>query len=89
MCEGGQVWGHARRRGYATAEIWPKSDFDIGCVQKIEVRGGFEWGAVRGGSEQGKSKVHLHSNEWRCKFEHHRAWVKSVNKLAFGTTSHP
>ena len=44
---------------------------------------------VRGGSEQGKSKVHLHSNEWRCKSEHHRAWVKSVNKLAFGTTSHP
>ena len=27
MCEGGQVWGHARRRGYAAAEIWPKSDF--------------------------------------------------------------
>ena len=37
MCEGGQVWGHARRRGYATAEIWPKSDFDIAGVQKIEV----------------------------------------------------
>ena len=30
VCEGGQVWGHARRRGYAAAEIWPKSDFDIG-----------------------------------------------------------
>ena len=44
---------------------------------------------VSRGSEQGKSKVHLHSNEWRCKSEHHRAWVKSVNKLAFGTTSHP
>ena len=27
-----------------------KHSFDIGCVQKIEVRGGFEWGAVRGGS---------------------------------------
>ena len=40
MCEGGQVWGHARRRGYATAEIWPKSDFDIPCVQKILVGGG-------------------------------------------------
>ena len=39
MCEGGQVWGHARRRGYATAEIWPKSDFDVAGVQKIEVRG--------------------------------------------------
>ena len=29
MCEGGQVWGHARRRGYATAEIWPKSDSQL------------------------------------------------------------
>ena len=38
VCEGGQVWGHARRRGYAAAEIWPKSDFDIDGVQKIEVR---------------------------------------------------
>ena len=84
MCEGGQVWGHARRRGYAAAEIWPKSDFDPRCVQMVPVSR-----AVRGGSEQGKSKVHLHSNEWRCKSEHHRAWVKSVNKLAFGTTSHP
>ena len=37
MCEGGQVWGHARRRGYPTAEIWPKSDFDIPGVQKILV----------------------------------------------------
>ena len=44
---------------------------------------------VRGGSEQGKSKVHLHSNEWRCNSEHHRTWVKSVNKLAFGMISHP
>ena len=35
MCEGGQVWGHARRRGYAAAEIWPKSDFDIGCVPVV------------------------------------------------------
>ena len=79
MCEGGQVWGHARRRGYAAAEIWPKSDFDPGGGQIVP---------VSRGSEQGKSKVHLHSNEWRCKFEHHRTWVKSVNKLAFGTTSH-
>ena len=79
MCEGGQVWGHARRRGYATAEIWPKSDFDVHGVQMV---------TSEGGSEGGKSKVHLHSNEWRCKFEHHRTWVKSVNKLAFGTTIH-
>ena len=42
----------------------------------------------RGGREQGKSKWHLHSNEWRCKLEHHRTWVKSVNKLAFGTTTY-
>ena len=80
MCEGGQVWGHARRRGYAAAEIWPKSDFDIACVPLVP---------SEQGSEGGKSKVHLHSNEWRCKSEHHRAWVKSVNKLAFGTTTHP
>ena len=52
MCEGGQVWGHARRRGYATAEIWPKSDFDVGCVQKILVSREVSRevsGAVRGG----------------------------------------
>ena len=48
MCEGGQVWGHARRRGYATAEIWPKSDFDIAGVQSVPVRGEVS-GAVRGG----------------------------------------
>ena len=48
VCEGGQVWGHARRRGYAAAEIWPKSDFDIGGGPVVpgeqevsrEVRGG-------------------------------------------------
>ena len=75
MCEGGQVWGHARRRGYAAAEIWPKSDFDIGCVRSVPGEGTSEQG-----SEGGKSKVHLHSNEWRCNSEHHRTWVKSVNK---------
>ena len=45
MCEGGQVWGHARRRGYAAAEIWPKSDFDVHgvhCVQRAGKRGGAE-----------------------------------------------
>ena len=88
VCEGGQVWGHARRRGYAAAEIWPKSDLSIGCVQIVPGEGGRWGGEVRGGGEGGKSKVHLHSNEWRCKFEHHRTWVKSVNKLAFGTTTH-
>ena len=95
MCEGGQVWGHARRRGYAAAEIWPKSDLSIGGVQTVPGEGGGEQGGEQGGEgggeqggEQGKSKVHLHSNEWRCKFEHHRTWVKSVNKLAFGTTTH-
>ena len=46
------------------------------------------WYQVSRGSEGGKSKVHLHSNEWRCNSEHHRTWVKSVNKLAFGTTTH-
>ena len=60
MCEGGQVWGHARRRGYAAAEIWPKSDFDIGCVPVVpgerEVRGG-----GGGGSEQG-SYIHKHTS---------------------------
>ena len=35
VCEGGQVWGHARRRGYAAAEIWPKSDFDPRGVQMV------------------------------------------------------
>ena len=44
MCEGGQVWGHARRRGYAAAEIWPKSDFDTGGGQMVPVRGGGEQG---------------------------------------------
>ena len=58
MCEGGQVWGHARRRGYAAAEIWPKSDFDIGGGPLVPSEGGSERG-----SEQGKSKLHLHSNE--------------------------
>ena len=46
-------------------------------------------GGREGGGEGKESKVHLHSNEWRCKFEYHRTWVKSVNKLAFGTTTHP
>ena len=44
MCEGGQVWGHARRRGYATAEIWPKSDFDVGCVTSVPSEQGGEGG---------------------------------------------
>ena len=54
MCEGGQVWGHARRRGYAAAEIWPKSDFDVHgvhCVQRGGKRGGKRGGAERGGSQ--------------------------------------
>ena len=58
MCEGGQVWGHARRRGYAAAEIWPKSDFDIHGVQIVPGEGGRE-----GGGEGKESKLHLHSNE--------------------------
>ena len=44
VCEGGQVWGHARRRGYAAAEIWPKSDFDIGGVQMVPSEQGGEGG---------------------------------------------
>ena len=48
VCEGGQVWGHARRRGYAAAEIWPKSDFDIGGGPFVTSEQGSE-----GGSEQG------------------------------------
>ena len=44
MCEGGQVWGHARRRGYAAAEIWPKSDFDTGGGQIVPVSRGGEQG---------------------------------------------
>ena len=55
MCEGGQVWGHARRRGYAAAEIWPKSDFDIHGVQIVPGEGGREQGR-EGGREGGKSK---------------------------------
>ena len=54
MCEGGQVWGHARRRGYAAAEIWPKSDFDIHgvhCVQRAGKRGGKRGGAESRGSQ--------------------------------------
>ena len=58
VCEGGQVWGHARRRGYAAAEIWPKSDFDIGCGPFVPGEQGGEQG-----SEGGRSKLHLHSNE--------------------------
>ena len=55
MCEGGQVWGHARRRGYAAAEIWPKSDFDIHCVHCVPREQGREQGR-EGGREGGKSK---------------------------------
>ena len=44
MCEGGQVWGHARRRGYAAAEIWPKSDFDVGGVPVVPGERGGEGG---------------------------------------------
>ena len=51
MCEGGQVWGHARRRGYAAAEIWPKSDFDIHCVTCVTRERGRE-----GGREQGREQ---------------------------------
>jgi len=51
VCEGGQVWGHARRRGYPTAEIWPKSDFDVPVVQKILV--GREVGREVGGEVSG------------------------------------
>ena len=54
MCEGGQVWGHARRRGYAAAEIWPKSDFDIHGVRFVPGEGGREGG--REGGKGGKSK---------------------------------
>ena len=56
MCEGGQVWGHARRRGYAAAEIWPKSDFDVHgvhCVQRAGKRGGKRAGK-RAGKRGGK-----------------------------------
>ena len=55
MCEGGQVWGHARRRGYAAAEIWPKSDFDIHCVQIVPGEQGRE-GGREGGREQGREQ---------------------------------
>ena len=48
MCEGGQVWGHARRRGYAAAEIWPKSDFDIHCVTSVPGEQGREQGREQG-----------------------------------------
>ena len=54
MCEGGQVWGHARRRGYAAAEIWPKSDFDVHgvhCVQRAGQRAGQRGGAESRGSQ--------------------------------------
>ena len=48
MCEGGQVWGYARRRGYAAAEIWPKSDFDIHCVPLVPGEQGSEQGSEQG-----------------------------------------
>ena len=48
MCEGGQVWGHARRRGYAAAEIWPKSDFDPCCVPLVPGEQGSEQGSEQG-----------------------------------------
>ena len=49
MCEGGQVWGHARRRGYAAAEIWPKSDFDVHGGQMVPGEQGREQGREGGG----------------------------------------
>ena len=48
MCEGGQVWGHARRRGYAAAEIWPKSDFDVHGVHCVPREQGREGGQRAG-----------------------------------------
>ena len=54
MCEGGQVWGHARRRGYAAAEIWPKSDFDIHGVRFVPGEQGRE-----GGREGGKGEIKM------------------------------
>jgi len=56
VCEGGQVWGHARRRGYAAAEIWPKSDFDIHCVHCVQ-RGGAARGGREGGQRAGEVKM--------------------------------
>ena len=53
MCEGGQVWGHARRRGYAAAEIWPKSDFDVHCVHCVPREQGREQGREGGAESRG------------------------------------
>ena len=56
MCEGGQVWGHARRRGYAAAEIWPKSDFDVHGVHCVPREQGRE-GGREGGQRAGEVKM--------------------------------
>ena len=63
MCEGGQVWGHARRRGYAAAEIWPKSDFDIGCVPFVPGEQGSEQGNQNYTSTQTSEGVMLNTTE--------------------------
>ena len=63
MCEGGQVWGHARRRGYAAAEIWPKSDFDIACGPVVPGERGSEQGNQNYTSTQASEGVMLNTTE--------------------------
>ena len=63
MCEGGQVWGHARRRGYAAAEIWPKSDFDIACGPLVTSERGSEQGNQNYTSTRTSEGVMLNTTE--------------------------
>ena len=63
MCEGGQVWGHARRRGYAAAEIWPKSDFDIAGGPLVTSEQGSEQGNQNYTSTRTSEGVMLNTTE--------------------------